>query len=109
MTAPIRWRVETGFEFRCESCVQRGGTTVFWPLTDEFWTPRHGMTKCRACQLDYWRKKQKRLRTKADYYATYYRKHRAELLAKRRAYYLRNWEAIQARARARYAAKKAAA
>jgi hypothetical protein len=48
----VRWNEETQeFEMRCDACAgtQRGPS--YWPLTLEFWTPEHGLAKCRACHL----------------------------------------------------------
>jgi hypothetical protein len=38
-----RFRADVGYEGKCNSCVE------WWPLTDEFWYPRQGMARCRAC------------------------------------------------------------
>lgn len=35
--------VEDRWEGRCEEC------TDWWPLELDFWWPRHGLRKCRAC------------------------------------------------------------
>lgn len=45
---PIRWRDDTGWEFRCGDCA-KAGTSRFWPLTEEFWDRARGMLRCRAC------------------------------------------------------------
>ena len=45
----IRWREDTGWEFRCSSCAKNASTQCYWPLTDEFWDKRSGMSRCRAC------------------------------------------------------------
>lgn len=39
----VRHRSE-GFELRCETCGE------YWPLTLEFWSPPHGMTRCKGCR-----------------------------------------------------------
>src|SRR5690349_12611752 len=46
--AGIRWRDDTGWELRCPDCSANGRTSVYWPLTEEFWDKRV-MTRCRAC------------------------------------------------------------
>jgi hypothetical protein len=46
--APIRYREDTGWEYRCESCVDKH-QACFWPLVDEFWDRKRGMQRCRAC------------------------------------------------------------
>jgi hypothetical protein len=45
----VRFRPDVGFELRCDECADRGGGACFWPLDLEFWVPRRGMTRCRAC------------------------------------------------------------
>lgn len=81
----IRWREDTGWELRCDSCVAKhSGTEVYWPLepVGEFWNPRDGLARCRACHLA------------ADRLA--HRKARASLAPERR----------KARDRARYLANR---
>lgn len=46
--AAVRWRDDTGWEYRCESCAT-AHRQQFWPLTREFWDPSRGMQRCRAC------------------------------------------------------------
>jgi hypothetical protein len=41
-----RFRGDVGYEGRCNACAE------WWPLTDEFWYPRQGMARCRACIND---------------------------------------------------------
>ena len=48
IATPIRWREDTGWEYRCGSCVALDEAS-FWPLTDEFWDKKRGMLRCRAC------------------------------------------------------------
>lgn len=105
-SAPVRWR-DTGWEYRCESCVTHGGTTSWWPLTDEFWIKTAGMNRCRACWLAHYRRQavsrrnrdieRVRARDRARY-----RRNRKVLLIKRRAHYEANRERINARSRERY-------
>ena len=46
---PIRWREDTGWEYRCDGCASRG-MARFWPLDDdEAWDKKRGMKRCRAC------------------------------------------------------------
>jgi hypothetical protein len=47
--AAVRWRPETGWEFRCAECARRNRSERFWPLTDEYWDRHRGMRRCRAC------------------------------------------------------------
>lgn len=44
---PVRYREDTGFEYRCPTCEQ------WWPLTLEHWQPANGMARCRACWRAY--------------------------------------------------------
>lgn len=46
----MRYRADTGFERRCESCAAKGGA-CFWPVTLEFWRPP-SLKTCRACYLE---------------------------------------------------------
>ena len=41
----VRWREDTGYEGRCDDCKE------YWPLDDEFWSPKHGLARCRGCYL----------------------------------------------------------
>lgn len=111
-SAPVRWR-ETGWEYRCGDCVDKGGTTAWWPLTDEFWIKSAGMNRCKVCWHDRYRREavrrrnadieQVRARDRARY-----RANRRVLLIKRRAYYEANRATINAKSRERYQRKKAA-
>jgi hypothetical protein len=112
-SAPVRWRDETGWEYRCSNCVSRGGTTSWWPLTDEYWIKSAGMTRCRACWLDKYRRDNIAKR-RADpeltraYDRARYRLNRTTILIKRREFYRLNKAAIRATAKARYERWKAA-
>lgn len=58
MTASaVRFRPDTGWEFRCEDCT-RLGKARFWPLTDEHWNKSRGMRRCRSCWKSYDRAQQ---------------------------------------------------
>lgn len=46
--SPVRWR-DDEFEYRCPMC------DGWWPLTTEFWKPRNGMQRCKACWREYYR------------------------------------------------------
>ncbi len=39
----VHWREDTGWEGKCNDCA------TYWPLTHEFWYPRQGTARCRAC------------------------------------------------------------
>jgi hypothetical protein len=105
-SAPVRWR-EMGWEYRCESCVAKGGATSWWPLTEEFWIKSAGMTRCRACWHEHYRRQNVARRraspelTRAHDRARY-RRNRRVLLIKRREYYDRNRDYIRAKAKERY-------
>lgn len=112
-SAPVRWRADSGWEYRCESCVAKGGATSWWPLADEFWDKRAGMLRCRACWLDKWRRDdtaRRRANPEATraYDRARYRRNRKVIAVKRREFYERNRETILAKARARYERRKAA-
>ena len=47
--ANVRWSDQLGWMLRCDVCVLIHNGSAWWPLTDEFWDKRHGMTRCRAC------------------------------------------------------------
>ena len=51
VNAGVRLSVEGDWELRCNDCSRRGQTR-YWPLTPEFWQPKWGMTRCRACWMD---------------------------------------------------------
>lgn len=62
-TRGVRWR-DGEPEMRCDSCAAKGGgTSVYWPLTAEFWI-RGNAWACRACLAD-----RKRADAKARYAA----------------------------------------
>lgn len=45
----VRFDRELGeFQLRCADCARRGGQ-AYWPLTLDFWSPKHGMSRCKAC------------------------------------------------------------
>ena len=49
-TQHVRWSAtEEEWQHRCGECRQ------WWPLTFDFWTPRHGMARCKACWAEYQR------------------------------------------------------
>lgn len=45
----VRFRDDTGFEGRCEYC------RSWWPIDREFWYPKHGLRRCKACWAMYHR------------------------------------------------------
>lgn len=56
---PVRYREDTGWEFRCAECTRRGKAR-FWPLTDDFWWKSRGMLRCRACWQSHDRERMRR-------------------------------------------------
>jgi len=45
----VRYDHDLGeFQLRCGDCARRG-MNAYWPLTLDFWAPKHGMNRCRAC------------------------------------------------------------
>lgn len=49
----VRWREDTGFEGRCDDCKE------YWPLDEEFWTPKHGLVRCRGCHNEVRRERER--------------------------------------------------
>lgn len=106
----VRWR-EDGFEMRCDACPSGAR---YWPLTPEFWNVKHGLSRCAACWLVYWRRKaaaKRRANIEAirAHDRAKYRRNRKVYILKRRVYYEQNRERILERRRAWYHARKAAA
>ena len=93
----VRWRPETGFEMRCDSCAATGGREAYWPMTVKFWNPRASLMHCRACLLEMKRARERR---------RYAEKRKAASAAARREYksawYAANRERIAAARRERY-------
>ena len=109
----VRWsKADETFEMQCEGCLD------FLPLTPEYWVPKHGCTRCRACFRDANNAKQ-RERNRARRADPAYRvqqatglrmKRRANrdtLLEQRRAWYRANRERLCRQRRALYAARAA--
>ena len=95
---------------RCPTCASAGGTTAWYELCLELWDPSSGLGSCRACHNlhNRLRRRQTADERRAKQRA-YYRAHRAQRLAWRKARHAANREAINAARREKYAAKKAAA
>ena len=105
--ANVRWRDDTGWEFKCGYCAE------WWPLTGEFWWKR-SMSRCRACWLEYQKGYQNERyandpvfragkRDAAKLSAWKDRQLNPDTMkARKRAYYLANREPILRKARARY-------
>jgi hypothetical protein len=100
---------EDGWELRCRTCGD------WWPLTTEFYDPKHGTVRCRACWREYQRLYQQGARLDPSVVigmrAAQRAKHRANPEVKREA--CRRWreanrERIAAYAREWRARKRAA-
>lgn len=94
---------------RCDPCASSGQTRAYWPITREFWDPRSGLQKCRACHN--LARRLARRQTPDERRAkqrAYYREHRDHRLAWRKAYHAAHRDEINARRRAKYAARKIA-
>lgn len=107
----VRYREDVGFEMRCEGCAERNSGPAYWPMTLEYWHPRHGFKFCRACLAARDRAKARATRARdldaaRERDRKRYQRDRRVILLKRRAYYEANHETIRARANARYAARK---
>jgi hypothetical protein len=105
----VRWDPEMGeFEAQCGDCAAAARRS-YWPLTRDFWDPRLGVQRCRACQNT---RRRLARRAKIDVRAkarAYYHGHREHRLAWRKAWHAANRERVNAERRAAYAAKRAAA
>lgn len=101
MKSGIRWRDDTGWEFRCNDCAKSAQTTAYWPLypPNLFWDRHKGMVRCKAC----WRIHERR--RMAELYRT--RPQHERRRDWQRAYYHRNIETVRAKKRAQYARRKA--
>lgn len=83
----VRWNDELGWILRCDVCVLVKAGSAWWPLTDEFWDKRHGMTRCRAC----WRARDKEWHRRMSpeavkRHAAKYRAYKAEWARRKRAH-----------------------
>ena len=84
----IRYRADTGWEYRCEQCAL-SKIQCYWPLTLEFWNPDKGMTRCRACWNQYTRTRRMKRRPQGELVAE----------TNRRRAYARDWAATRRRLR----------
>lgn len=122
----LRYRDE-GLELRCDYCPKG---MCWWPLTEEFWSFRQSLRRCRACTRIAKNRRDQERRRRPEVRAAsiaYQRRYRAEAKkvkalkafdrywsdpdhhrAKARTYYYANREAILERKRARHWARKAA-
>ncbi len=107
----VRFREDT-FQGQCETCHE------WWPISTEFWLPRWGVRRCRACVMAHRRDHQNaRYWNEPAYRET--RLEAARLTAwkdrvnkptvisdRKHAYYLANRQRILAQSRERYASRK---
>lgn len=104
----VRWEREMDEpQLRCESCATKGGP-YWWPLTKEFWDPRLGFARCRACHNAARRKARRAAMDPNAKQRQYYREHREHRLAWVHDYRARNRERINELRRAAYARRVAA-
>jgi hypothetical protein len=87
-TTTVRWS-GAEWEYRCPTCRE------FWPLTSEFYTPSHGMARCRACWREYQMLYQRRRREDPEVVVGIRASQRAKYQAdkERRRESLRRWRA----------------
>ena len=92
----VRYR-EDSFELRCHMCDD------WWPITTEFWQPKNGMQRCRACWREYHRIHEanrnalEATRLVKNYKGRVrYAEHRTERLAYNRAWKAANRERVAA-------------
>lgn len=68
LRATVRYNHELGeFELRCEDCAAKTNVAAYWPLALEFWDPKRGMVRCRACGLEQDAKRKRAKRVSAEY------------------------------------------
>lgn len=53
----VRYRPDLGFEMRCGDCATRRVSPTYWPLDEECWNVKRGLTRCKACWIAYDRAK----------------------------------------------------
>lgn len=83
-TRGVRWDPkEKEWILKCDSCVLKRNTKVYWPLSHEFWDKRT-MQRCRACELERKRIREKKKRIDDEDYAMRERARRAEYLIRNR-------------------------
>lgn len=105
MSQPVRWsRTESEWQYRCSEC------RSWWPLDFDFWTPTHGMARCKACWAEYQRRYQAERRSDETVVVGIRAAQRAKYAATRdvknastRAWKARNRERIRAYQREYYA------
>jgi hypothetical protein len=109
MRSNVRYdKAEGEFLLRCPSCAAAGQTRSYWPITREFWDPRSGLAKCRACHNT--AKRLARRQTAEELRAkqkAYYWEHRDHRLKWRKAYHQLHKDEINRLRREKYAAAKA--
>ena len=110
----VRWsKADETFEMACDACL------AWLPLTAEYWVPKHGYARCRACYRD-WNNARQRAKNRARRADPAYRAseqaamravrraNRDAMLAARRAWYAANRERLCQARRAAYARRAAA-
>lgn len=93
---------------QCKQCA-KDGRKSYWPLTVEFFNPRLGVQRCRACHNTKRRLARRAAMDAKAKQRDYYRRTREERLRVKRAWRERNRDAYNATRRAAYARRVAAA
>lgn len=87
----VRFRTASGFEGRCDMCRE------WWPIDTEFWDPKHGLSRCRACLRAFKNETARRKYASDAQWAERKRlEARAQRLAKGRGYGHERWRRIAA-------------
>lgn len=110
----VRWaKADEAFEMQCDACLD------FLPMTAEFWVPKHGYARCRACYHDAYNARQRERnrvrRSDPAYRIAEVAAHRAKRHANpdqvreaRREWYRMNRDRILSMRRASYWSRKTA-
>lgn len=114
----VRWS-EDGWQMRCPDCPARVSPR-WWPLTEEFWD-RRNLARCRACNRELKRARDRASERRRDYIRSwrreavhaialynrdYYEANKDRILAQVADYAERNRERIAAKRRERYLRKR---
>jgi hypothetical protein len=95
---PIRWRDDTGWEYRCGDCAAKA-IDCFWPLTDEFWDRKRTMRRCRSCQKNRDARRSRELYRKSPQYRENQRRaakrYAEETVDARRIYERQRWQDVK--------------
>lgn len=90
--------IDGEFQLRCDHCAKSRQGAFYWPITLEYWDPKRGMGRCRAC----WVIRHRALQRERD------RQNVERVRAKNNAYRQANRETINRMRRERYVAERRA-